>query len=273
MSRDVNWKELAWNGSLCMAWMQLTLLNCECHQSAGVVFIQQYHLIAQCTLRNVSSLQGSGRELVPCALHIWPPKLLFYMETGLDLRLLMAWQWSQALAQRQRFGPYSEGAGGNTWCYLLHLYFTVMWIVESGKFPALITEVHSGLVAEYFNCFFTLHHLRKLQISSLKPDVSIQPPTALAPPCSAIPIYKEVASKAHLCVQISPLWWYYAGDEFGSLCLLGRIQRVAPITSHGCHLWPILIMIPAQSANSSGGKNLPFVPMHITKRVFSSMQL
>lgn len=207
--------------------------------------------------------QGIGTLCAACLT----PKLLFYMETGLDLRLLMTWQWSQALAQRQRFRPYWEGAGGRTWCYLLHLYFTVMWIVESDNFPALITEVHSGLVAEYFNCFFTLHHLRKRQIASLKPDVSIQPP------CSAIPIYKEVASKAHLCVQISPLWWYYTGDEFGSLCLLGRTQRVARITSHGCHLWPILIMIPAQSANSSGGKKLPLVPMHITKGVFGSMQL
>lgn len=131
----------------------------------------------------------------------------------------------------------------------------------------------SGLVAEYFNCFFTLHHMRKLQIASLKPDVSIQPPPALAPFHLPIPVYMEVAGKVHLCVQIPPLWWNYTGDEFRSLHLLGRTQRVAPITSCVYHLRPILILIPAQSANSLGVRNPPLVPMHITKGVFSSVQL
>lgn len=84
VSRDVNWKELGWHGSLCRAWMRLTLLNCECHQSAVAALIQQYHLTAQCALRNVSSFQCSGGESVLGALHIWLPMLLFYMETGLE---------------------------------------------------------------------------------------------------------------------------------------------------------------------------------------------
>lgn len=117
--------------------------------------------------------------------------------------------------------------------------------------------LYSGLVAEYFNCFFILQYLRKLQIVPLKPDTSIQPPPALSSPCLDIPVCKGVASKARLCVQIPPLWWNYIGDEFSSLCLLGRTQSVAPITSRGYHLWPILTVISAQSANSSGGKICP----------------
>lgn len=113
----------------------------------------------------------------------------------------------------------------------------------------------------------------KLQIVCLKSDVSIQPPPTLSPPHLAIPVCKEVASEVLLCLQIASLGGIISGDEFSALCLLGRTQRVAPITSHGYHLQPILIVIPAQSANSPGGNNLPLVPMHITKGVFSSMQL
>lgn len=157
--------------------MQLTLLNCEGHQSAGAAFVQQYHLTAQCALRNVSfpSRLWQGISTL-CTAHLTPDYYYCYYFTwkqGWSPRLLMAWQWSQALAQRQRLGSYSGGAGCNTWRYHLHLYFTLVWMVES-KFLGHITEVPLAWLQ-----FFLVFHLASFEeAADCIPETRCEYPTS-----------------------------------------------------------------------------------------------
>lgn len=90
------------------------------------------------------------------------------METGLESQITHGMKPSTctkaegwAIFRRYRMQHMMQDA-------TLHLCFTVVWVVESNKFPAHIYRGTSGLAAEYFNCFFTLHNLRKLQIAFLK---------------------------------------------------------------------------------------------------------
>lgn len=62
-------------------------------------------------------------------------------------------------------------------------------------------------------------------------------------------------------------------NEFGSFHLLPRTQRVAPVASRGCRFRTVLKATLARSANSSEGEKPPLVHMHITKVIFSSVQL